>query len=131
MPGPKNWDGLTVNGPNLETLCKRRPQRLWPKVGGVYFAETEGLVKIGLSAHIAFRLEDLRCACPFEITLLHFERGYERRDERRLHRQFDEYRVRGEWFRCEGELLSFLVDRGAYLPPRFWPTKRQRLAVVL
>lgn len=78
----------------------------------VYFAQCgeEGPVKIGWTAGpVEARLRQLQVGSPEELRLLgtlHTEDAAEL--ERELHGRFASYRVRGEWYQAEGELLAFL-----------------------
>lgn len=79
--------------------------------GTVYVvsATATGLVKIGYTKHIKNRIAVLRNSSPHAISLVHSFRG-KRSDERALHARFSTLRVRGEWFRNEGELASWIAE---------------------
>jgi hypothetical protein len=78
----------------------------------VYFAQcgVDGPIKIGWTAGpVESRLRQLQVGSPEELRLLgilHTEEAAEL--ERELHERFATYRVRGEWYRPEGELEAFL-----------------------
>ncbi len=69
----------------------------------VYFVEGAGAIKIGTSTDVRSRLSTLQIASPYELTLLVTIPGDHER-ERALHDRFDRERLRGEWFRGDGEL---------------------------
>jgi Meiotically up-regulated gene 113 len=114
-PERTRFGRLQVNARNLSALCQG-PQRFWPEVPGIYFVHAAGLIKIGLSKNIAARLEDLRTACPVDLTLLYFVHDGDRTQERRFHRRFAAHHSHREWFRYEGELRDWLMDRRVYIP---------------
>jgi hypothetical protein len=83
--------------------------------GYVYFIGaiiTEGesaAVKIGYSSSDPRkRLQKLQIGNPDKLYMLAWESGTFD-DERALHRRFDHLWLRGEWFRYEGELESYLL----------------------
>jgi hypothetical protein len=83
------------------------------KPGFVYFVRMEAdpyPIKIGYATSIQRRLNNLRCSCPYELTLIHFQPGSPK-DEKAFHEAFDYLRLRGEWFTNDGELADFLEDR--------------------
>lgn len=67
----------------------------------VYFAEKDGLIKIGYSASPAQRARGLHA------RLLAVMPG-ERRMERVMHGIFEDYRSHGEWFRAGVRLTTFI-----------------------
>jgi hypothetical protein len=74
-------------------------------VGSVYYAQRDGLIKIGFSRHIPGRMLELKA------TLLAIELGG--RDmvwERIRQHQFKHLRVSGEWFVPGRDLLAH-IDR--------------------
>jgi len=82
-----------------------------PKVQGTYIIQVapSGLVKIGISKNIRNRMNNLQTASPFELRLVAYDRtGRYGQREYELHKRFSEYRVRGEWFYPDGELLEYL-----------------------
>ena len=83
-----------------------------PKLGHVYVLEAAGLnrAKIGWSASVMFRTQDIRLASPVELVLLTTIQCFQQR-EFHLHRRFNAYRVwpKREWFHIEGELADWLA----------------------
>jgi hypothetical protein len=67
----------------------------------VYFAERDGLIKIGTSANVPQRMRTLRA------TLLALKPGG-REMERQMHRTFAQWAVGGEWFEDCPELRVFI-----------------------
>ena len=77
------------------------------KVGWVYFMEAAGLVKIGYTREIQQRLEHVQSHNAAEVRLVRKERG-NRTLERSHHKRWRELRVRGEWYRLEGDLADYI-----------------------
>lgn len=75
----------------------------------VYFAEREGLIKIGCSASLPHRMRKLgtRLLSAFEGTFA---------DERAMHERFAHLRGEGEWFSPGAELVQFISDLPTYEP---------------
>jgi hypothetical protein len=73
----------------------------------VYAIEALGLntIKIGWTQHLKSRLSAIRTSCPVEVRLLGVTPG-NRTDEVAMHQQFEDCRVRGEWFRATPELRA-------------------------
>jgi hypothetical protein len=82
-----------------------RDALLGESIGWVYFARSDGLVKIGFSRHLAGRLANLQTHSVHEVVLLKKVRGT-MADEKAWHRRFANLRVRGEWFRVTPRLLA-------------------------
>lgn len=78
--------------------------------GQVYFVRLDSRVKIGKTYNIAQRLQSF--ANPL-IQVLATEPGYTVR-ERQLHKQFEELRVAGEWFRLEDPLIKYIRNLPGY-----------------
>jgi hypothetical protein len=81
--------------------------------GSIYFIGCAPLnaVKIGSveRGDIARRMSELQIGCPMDLSLLCHVASPER-TERQIHAIFGPQRMRGEWFRYEGALRSFLDD---------------------
>ncbi|WP_395451143.1 helix-turn-helix domain-containing protein [Aminobacter sp. UC22_36] len=82
-----------------------------PYEGNVYFAATDGYVKIGYArrSNLLARLWDIQSMNPHPVVLLAILSGTIS-DEKALHRRFCRLRVRGEWFHRRGELLEFIAS---------------------
>lgn len=92
----------------------------------VYFIRTRrslGVydVKIGkCTGHPAERIAQLQTGCPSYLALAFFMWGDLDR-ERMMHEVFAEHRhSRGEWFRCEGSLATFLEEWGDFANHGEW-----------
>lgn len=75
----------------------------------IYFIKSDsGHIKIGYSNNnIEKRLDQLQCACPFNLTLLKTMRGGTKQ-EKLIHKHFAEFKVRGEWFVLSDEIQKFI-----------------------
>jgi hypothetical protein len=73
----------------------------------VYFAECDGLVKIGWSKKVATRLAQLQTGNPTPIRLLATTPGG-LTVERRTHERFAAARLSGEWFELTSELREHI-----------------------
>lgn len=67
----------------------------------VYFAQRDGLIKIGWSKSVPYRMISLRA------KLIGAEPG-ERAREASLHKRFSHLRVHGEWFNPGEDLLEYI-----------------------
>lgn len=97
----------------------------------VYFIKSarSNAVKIGVADNVKTRMRALQNATPDRLILLAEMPGDERY-ERQLHVLFAEYRIRGEWFRCEGKLAVFIAALPAMPSPEAQrPKARARLAM--
>lgn len=82
-----------------------------PVVGDVvYFMYSAGRVKIGTSSDAECRRLSFATAGPFPPAIILVMRGSVR-DERELHKQFDESRLHGEWFAWSDKIQDFLAAR--------------------
>ena len=73
----------------------------------VYFISDGDAIKIGLSKTPKGRLRTLQTGHPRELVLLASLEG-SRRLEREIHERFANLRLRGEWFRDDGEIRKWL-----------------------
>lgn len=72
----------------------------------VYFIQCngrQGPIKIGRASNPPARRDDLQTSNPYPLVLLGYISGGAR-TEKALHKEFDEVRVRGEWFRWSAQL---------------------------
>lgn len=100
---PRFWehqDPKIAEELRAEGVAKRNEGR-W-----VYFAFGGGLVKIGCSANPWARVQALRTEVPGTVLAAKERGGFDR--ERELHETYADLRVRGEWFRYEGALRSYV-----------------------
>jgi hypothetical protein len=68
-------------------------------------------VKIGIAIDVDSRLKGLQTGCPFELLLrykIKVPKGMERNLEKSLHEKFDRYRVQGEWFVLDQNIIDWL-----------------------
>jgi hypothetical protein len=88
-----------------------RPSRAQLKdgLGYIYFVASGDFVKIGFTTLLPARLEVLSAGTPGGVELLRYEIGRIEL-EAEHHRRFEAYRVNGEWFKLEGELLAYLAQ---------------------
>ncbi|XXX79281.1 GIY-YIG nuclease family protein [Sorangium sp. So ce134] len=84
----------------------------------IYFLQPDrgGPIKIGRAAHVQNRVFALQAACPYELKLLATMPGGTQ-EERALHRRFDAYRERSEWFRACRELCDLVASLGGAAIP--------------
>jgi hypothetical protein len=132
------WRGLTPTdqemGRIIDTcLALARAQRDWingkrgrpsPKAGvkgDVYFVQSGCFVKIGFTTNLSKRIASLQTSATERLELIGSVKCTADR-ERLYHTNFGRYRLRGEWFKIEGELATFLQVRfgGAHA----WPCRR-------
>jgi hypothetical protein len=85
-----------------------QPDPLPPEGQFVYLFGGTGYLKIGYSTDVASRFAAVSAASPVELAMLGLLRGT-RALERRLHRKFEQHRVRGEWFRDVPEIRAFFA----------------------
>lgn len=90
----KRWPGLVRSVPSF-----------------VYFIECSGTraIKIGIAVDVEKRLATLQTGNPSPMSVIAVVPGA-RANELRLHMRFRPERLRGEWFRGDGDLRQF-VDR--------------------
>lgn len=78
--------------------------------GFVYFIRSNSIheaIKIGFTAFPEQRLRGLNGSDPYGVRLLHLGPGTIS-DERRLHRRFRSLQIKGEWFRPDKALSSYI-----------------------
>lgn len=82
--------------------------------GHVYFAYCQGYVsyvKIGFcTVSPQSRIAALQTGCPDRIRLIGWFDETTQRFERRVHEEFKEFRIRGEWFFYDELILEYLVN---------------------
>ncbi len=93
-------------GVSAETSFAGTAAKIASRVGGVYFVEAEGKIKIGHSVDVGERLRAIRTSHP-HATLLGTIPGSEP-EERELHDRFAPERVAGEWFSPSEALRAFI-----------------------
>lgn len=77
----------------------------------IYFIEADivGLIKIGYAEDVEYRFYSIRMMSPVKLKIISTMEG-NRDTEKGLHSYFDHLRVRGEWFKPDAELLSFVKN---------------------
>lgn len=86
--------------------------------GGVYFFESCGLVKIGISADWVKRLSSIRYSGASVVDIVAFKRvpGCERLSvESELHKMFSCDNSHGEWFRFSDRIKKYIDDNGLWM----------------
>jgi hypothetical protein len=69
----------------------------------VYFAQRDGLIKIGWSTNVHSRISTLRAKLIGAIP-------GDKKTENVLHKRFARFRVHGEWFKADKSLLAYIRD---------------------
>jgi hypothetical protein len=74
-----------------------------------------GPIKIGVSKQVELRLKDIQRGSPFKLVAVRIIGKVPSIIERRLHKQLEEYRLHGEWFKEEAlsiadQLLETILD---------------------
>ena len=79
--------------------------------GKCYFIGCGEFVKIGFSINPYARLKELQTGCPLEMAMLGIVSS-EKFGEKYLHKLFDGFRERGEWFRIDDKIQDFIDREG-------------------
>lgn len=77
--------------------------------------ELANYLKIGLTTkdNINERISSIRTSSPYEIYILSSFRSYDvNGDEKMLHKKFNEFRHKGEWFRFDYSIIEEFEIRG-------------------
>jgi hypothetical protein len=88
------------------------PEEAIEPLSYVYFVQAGPVaIKIGYTARedVFFRIDQLQVGNPYKLRLLGVIRG-SRRDERKLHELFGEWRMQGEWFKARAPGMRELID---------------------
>jgi hypothetical protein len=83
------------------------PKRLTNEDGFVYFLRSGARVKIGFSKNPWMRAATPLTGLPHGVDAMVMVPGSER-DERRLHRELEAFRQRGEWFDVHPKVLEVM-----------------------
>ena len=78
--------------------------------GTIYFIRStnNNVIKIGFtSGEISKRLKALQTSHPYQLELLATIPG-DTNFEKSLHQQFEQYRLKGEWFKPHPEIISYI-----------------------
>lgn len=78
----------------------------------LYLIEAGGLYKIGISNNINNRIRELQTGCAHDVNCIAYYLTEKPaiQVERALHKLFDKYRLRGEWFDFEGRFTQEAFD---------------------
>lgn len=89
----------------------RRKPRKPVKPACVYVVTCGEFVKIGIASNPQARLIELQVGCPLPLTLQKITRFDDAgHAEDVLHERFNQFRVRGEWFKLPPAELAILFD---------------------
>jgi hypothetical protein len=88
------------------------------KIEGVYFlvCDITNLCKIGYSADIRKRTNNIRNMCPTKLKRYYKDSNNGRALEKKLHKRFSSSRRHGEWFNYTVALKTY-VENGYRLDP--------------
>lgn len=103
--GPRK---LGAGRPRRTAIAERPGDAPRLVAGSVYFLLcSDNRVKIGTTTNIKHRMSGIQNGQSDEVKLLvEIQGSYE--TEKALHQQFKRYRIRGEWFRYEGKLKTYV-----------------------
>lgn len=78
-------------------------------MGTIYFIRMDkGPVKIGYTEkNVEHRVRQLQTGSPHKLVILATAEGT-KEDERQLHNRFADYNIKGEWFKCVPEIMSYI-----------------------
>lgn len=74
-----------------------------------FFSYENGPIKIGKATNVKARLAGVQTGCPFKLEILGFMCGPENL-EKSLHDKFGQWRMNGEWFERNDDLLTFIEE---------------------
>jgi hypothetical protein len=105
---------------HFELMEQREAARIRAGASGIYFVESGGLIKIGISLDVRKRLRALNHAQHKEVRPIAFIRQDDQPKqlelESELHARFTNYHQRGEWFRdCEA-IRIYIASNAAQWP---------------
>jgi hypothetical protein len=88
---------------------KRQREGLVP-TGFVYIIQCHDFVKVGFADNVSTKLSNLQSGCPYELRLLaSWKVEAAAIAESKLHRLWERYEIRGEWFKVPyGELVCVI-----------------------
>jgi len=91
----------------------------------IYAIRSGEFVKLGYSVDPQERISSISTMAPVECILLGVQEGTVR-TERKLHQQFSNLRVNGEWFKAEQSLLDWIAENMRELPAEKQASKADR-----
>ncbi len=90
----------------LKYVAKRKPA----KAGFIYFIQCHEFIKVGFTDKVAIRLSSLQTGCPYELKLIHSIASKDMEvEESLIHKRWQCYEIRGEWFRLPESMLTVIV----------------------
>jgi hypothetical protein len=117
----KTYANDSATSSSISTELAQRRSAPVLKAGKVYFIRCRHAIKIGFSLMPDLRIVELQTGSPHDLKLLGWVAG-NTDTERSLHDQFEEHKIRGEWFRAHPDLLDF-IKRSAV---RYNPTSETK-----
>ena len=80
--------------------------------GCVYFIfnKKENAIKIGYSVQPIFRVNQIQTCSSADLILMAVQSG-EQKLEKRIHKKFEAFRLRGEWFYPDESLLKYIENQ--------------------
>ena len=100
--------------PGKRTISLDRQTAKTPCYVYFVFNRDSKAIKIGIAKNIRRRLASLQTSSPAELELLCSVKNKTtkaaRKLEQELHQKFDRFRIRGEWFKAETELLDYIAQ---------------------
>jgi len=112
--GISSTDALTV-AKSVKEQCRKSAMAMKPKTRVIYFVQGEmtKLIKIGQTKALVPRLKALQTASPDKLILLGtIIPGGRYQSDSDIHTELADYRVQGEWFAPEREVLEFMRRKG-------------------
>jgi hypothetical protein len=101
---------------STSTYTEHKHEDCWPEAERewwIYFMQGDdgGPIKIGRTQkNPKFRLSEVNIGYPFGVLgFCGLVRG-KKATERGVHRRFNSYRLRGEWFKPSAELLTYILS---------------------
>ncbi len=96
-----------MNAPALIPVSTAQLPRTYEAGAGVYMVmDDSGRIKIGVTSDIAQRISGLQTGSSSRLSLIRFFPGAGPRIERWLHKKFKDFRLHGEWFRFDDQMLT-------------------------
>lgn len=80
----------------------------------IYFIQlgVKGPIKIGIITNLKRRFSNIQIYNPYKLKILAVTKG-DKQMERMIHKKFDIYKIRGEWFEPAPRLLNY-IDKFRY-----------------
>ena len=106
----KNRDRMRQSRATQVPLVEGKGSNTKRHKGKIYFIldKENDAVKIGIADNPISRLSDIQVGNPHELSLIKTIDNGTQAKEKRLHKQFAEQRLNGEWFKRSGTLAEYL-----------------------